>query len=219
MRLILLINALLAAGCNLTIGPGPEGPPTPVECRAHVWGDEDGDGIGYRLPTTSVHVDNTSGYPLDVAALGGSSLRYSPTEGAFKVPMVRVNEPGNGWLGLAQVWVRGDGTIHRALVKMNAGYPDMLDPAVATHVGCMEVLHTAGLAHQEGSNSCMNDCSKAPNWGACMRSPEAQTPDAHDWEQMAELYGRAEPPDVCVGAELTLLTFTFPAPGEGHDHE
>lgn len=196
----------------------PEGPP--IECAAHVWGDNDGDGVGYRLPTTSVHVDNTSGYALDLGTLG-NVVHFSPSAGEFRVPMERVNEPGNGWIGRAQVWVTNrTGIIDRASVKMNAGYSQMADPVVATHVGCMEVLHTAGLTHQTGPRTCMSDCSESSNWSACMRDPARQKPDAHDMETMAKIYDvEMNPPTVCAGAEFTLLTFDFPAPGEGNGHE
>lgn len=214
----LTITLLFLTACRF--GPPPEGPPTPVECAANVWGDNDGDGVGYRLPTTQVKVLNTSGYPLDLTTLGGDVLRFSPTSGEFEVPMERVNEPGNGWLGRAQLWVQNStGIIQRAAVKMNEAYSEMADPLVATHVGCMEVLHTAALAHQPGSGSCMNDCSGSSDWGACMRDAAKQTPDAHDLETLAKIYGtEVKPPTVCVGVELTLLTFKFPAPGEGDEH-
>lgn len=208
------LGAYLAGGCSVL--PPAEGPPTPVECGSHVWGDDDGDGVGYRLPTTSVRVMNASGYLLDLGALGGDVMRFSPDVGEFTVPMERVNEPGNGWLGLAQVWVDNrTGVIRRALVSMNEGYSQVMEPVVATHVGCMEVLHTAALGHQGGAGSCMNDCSGASDWGACMRDPAKQTPDAHDFEQLAAIYATdVEPPTVCVQGGLTLLTFRFPAPGE-----
>jgi hypothetical protein len=207
--------AILLAGCNLvTTGPGPDD--SPVCNAAHAWGDKNGDGIGYRFPTTNIWVDDTSGYPLDLGHLGMGILTYSREEkpGAFRLPMTRVDEPGNGWLGLARVWVNNStGIVNRADVQMNAGYSEMGDPAYATHVGCMEVLHPAGLGHQNGADSCMNDCAGARDWAACMRNPGAQTPDAHDQEQLAIIYERPPPPppEVCVGAELTLLTFTFPA--------
>ncbi len=152
---------VLCQGCQLGTLP-----PTPVECGAHAWGDDDGDGIGYRLPTTDVHVINTSRYPLDLDTLGVGVLNFGKT--GFEIPMVRVNEPGNGWLGLAQVWINNrTGVIDRAKVQMNEAYAEMRDSVTATHVGCMEVLHCAGLGHQDAPgvrDSCMNDCSKASNW-------------------------------------------------------
>lgn len=215
-----LVAILLLTGCRF--GTPPEGPPTPVECGAHVWGDNDGDGIGYRLHTTRVRVLNTSGYPLDLASLG-NVVYFDPSEGDFEVPMVRVNEPGNGWLGMASVWVQNStGIIQRAEVKMNEAYSAMADPLVATHVGCMEVLHTAGLAHQPAADSCMSDCSESSAWGACMRDPAKQTPNNHDMETLAKIYDvELTPPTVCAGVEFTLLTFKFPAPGQGdgHGHE
>ncbi len=213
---------LLLSACNLTTGPGAEEPP--VENCGHAWGDNDGDGVGYRLSTTKVRVLNTSGYPLDLDTLGLGVLTFSETEGDFDVPMERVNEPGNGWLGLAQVWVSNiTGIVNRALVKMNEGYAAMQNPVTATHVGCMEVLHTVGLAHQNGNrirDSCMNDCSESSNWGECMRDLAGQTPNPHDQEQLAIIYKtKPKPPTVCVQGEFTVLTFLFPAPGEGDDHE
>lgn len=210
----LIAIALLVAGCSTTTtGPGPEGPPV---CNpAHAWGDEHGTGIGYRLPTTNVWLDDTSGYPLDLGHLEMGVLTFNRTEtpGAFRIPMTRVDEPGNGWLGLARVWVNNvTRIISRADVQMNGGYAGMAEPAKSTHVGCMEVLHTAGLEHQVAADSCMDDCSEARDWEACMRNPAAQTPNPHDREQLQIIYGKPVEPEVCVGAELTLLTFKFPAP-------
>lgn len=200
--------------CNFSTGPGPEEPPTPVECGAHAWGDDDRDGVGYRLPTTDVFVNNTSGYALDLKTLGMGILNF--IKSGFEIPMVRVNLPGIGWLGLAQVWIRNStGEVDRAKVQMNEAYSVMADPNVYTHVGCMEVLHCAGLSHQEAEDSCMSDCSEARDWSACMRDPNKQTPGVHDQEQLAKIYGADHPPPtVCVQGEFTLLTFKFPAPSD-----
>lgn len=208
--------AILMGGCVATLGgPGAQEPPPadPVTCEGHDWTDEDG--VPYRLPVTNVWVDNASGYPLDLSTLGGSSLSFSPTErsGDFHTPMMRVDEPGNGWLGKAWIWMRGN-IITRTKVLMNEGYEVMSEPIIHTRVGCMEVLHTAGFGHQDGEDSCMNDCAGASDWLACMRNPKAQTPDRHDFEQMAIAYGEKAPPPNCVSASLEerLVIFEFPVP-------
>lgn len=211
-------------GCQFGTTPPPEmtpptDPPPPVECGAHAWGDDDENGVGYRWPSTDINVINTSGYPLDLDTLGMGVLDFS--DSGHEIPMVRVNQPGNGWLGLAQVWINNrTGMIDRARVQMNEGYPQMSDPRTFTHVGCMEVLHCVGFEHDEAQDTCTNDCSGASDWLACMRDPRKSTPGVHDLEQASIIYGvEPTPPTVCVRGEFTLKTFTFPAPGEKDDHD
>ena len=91
-------------------------------------------------------------------------------------------------------------------------------------VAMFRTLDTTGQeffrTHQEAEDSCMDDCSSAGNWGACMRAEGKRTPNPHDAEQLARIYDMVvEPPEVCVQGEFTLLTFKFPAPGEVGDHD
>jgi len=53
-----------------------------------------------------------------------------------------------------------------------------------------------------------------------MAEPAAQTPNAHDFEQLRAIYDGElppEPPPMC-GATLRLIVTTFPAPGHEHSH-
>jgi len=92
------------------------------------------------------------------------------------------------WLGLAQVWVNGDGFITRGQVKLNrkllAGYPK---PA-ADHVACQEFGHILGLDHNRagdtspGDDTCMNDQVN-------LQSIQYTTPNQHDKDQLNAIYG------------------------------
>lgn len=81
----------------------------------------------------------------------------------------------NGWLGLAQIWISGD-HITQATAKVN--------DSARRHVLCQEIGHTFGLGHQNisGNNSCMDDVNG-------LFDPAAVSPDAHDYEQLATIYG------------------------------
>jgi hypothetical protein len=94
----------------------------------------------------------------------------------------------NGWLGLAQVWIKGT-HITRASVKLNDYYDwyygDARNPLAAKQqVFCQEVGHTLGLDHQD-SNSCMNDTNDL------LTSPFPH-PNAHDGEELRLVYNHID---------------------------
>ena len=89
----------------------------------------------------------------------------------------------NGWLGLAQIWVRGSHIV-RALAKMNDSY---LASAVYTdtnrqHVMCQEVGHGYGLGHQDESGADLNTCM---DYADALDNP---SPNAHDYAQLETIY-------------------------------
>lgn len=101
----------------------------------------------------------------------------------------------NGWLRLARIWLAGDGHIEAGVALMNDSYlmesGSVYDNSVAwRHVLCQEVGHTFGLAHQKSpkKQSCMND-----SWG--LTNPDFQSPNAHDYETLNEIYGAASGDD------------------------
>lgn len=97
----------------------------------------------------------------------------------------------NGWLGLARIWVSGDGHIEAGVALMNDSYllePGSVynNPVVWRHVLCQEVGHTFGLGHQGSpkKQSCMND-----RWG--LTNTAFQGPNQHDYDTLNEIYGLA----------------------------
>lgn len=92
----------------------------------------------------------------------------------------------NGWLGLAQIWVSGN-HITQATAKVNDSYFNSSaynNDSARRHVLCQEVGHTFGLGHQtiSGSSSCMDDVNG-------LFDPASVSPNAHDYEQLAAIYG------------------------------
>jgi len=96
-----------------------------------------------------------------------------------------------GWLGIAQVWASGS-HITQGGVKLNDTYFNTASyntPAWRNQVMCQEVGHTLGLNHQDENFD-------NPNLGTCMdytRDPSTnQHPNAHDYEQLATIYGHLD---------------------------
>lgn len=105
----------------------------------------------------------------------------------------------NGWLGLASIWVDGNGHITKGTAKMNDTYYNTATyntPAWRRLVMCQEVAHVFGLAHQDEGFT-------APNLGSCMDytndpdgggvyGPSNEHPNAHDFAQLEALYGHTD---------------------------
>lgn len=94
-----------------------------------------------------------------------------------------------GWLGLARIWVAGDGHIEAGVALMNDSYFQETDSVYNNstawrHVLCQEIGHTFGLSHQGSpqKQSCMND-----RWG--LTNPDFWDPNQHDYDTLNEIYG------------------------------
>ncbi|MEX0631102.1 MAG: hypothetical protein WEE67_09160 [Chloroflexota bacterium] len=96
-----------------------------------------------------------------------------------------------GWLGVAQIWVRGS-HITRATARVNDTYFNT--PAYNTdewrqYVMCQEIGHDFGLDHQD-------EDFENPNLGTCMDytdSPNSnQHPNQHDYDQLAQIYAHLD---------------------------
>ena len=112
----------------------------------------------------------------------------------------------NGWLGIAQVWVSGQ-HIAQGTVKLNDTYFNAgkyNTPAWRRFVVCQEVGHTFGLDHQD-------ETFDNPNLGTCMDytddpdgTAKAQLgnllPNAHDFEELAVIYGHADASGTALAA-------------------
>jgi hypothetical protein len=93
-----------------------------------------------------------------------------------------------GWLGVAQIWVRGGTHIEQGTVRVNDTYfktPAYNSAAWRNLVLCQEIGHTLGLDHQD-------EDPDDPNLGTCMdytTDPRSnQHPNAHDYAELEEIY-------------------------------
>jgi hypothetical protein len=128
---------------------------------------------------------------LDTTVVDGQTSPRScrPTSG--RVEVCNDHYGRTGWLGVAQVWVRGS-HITQATVQVNDTYfatAPYNDPAWRALVLCQEVGHTLGLDHQD-------DAFENPPLGTCMdysSEPEPnQSPNAHDDEELETIYAHLD---------------------------
>lgn len=107
-----------------------------------------------------------------------------------------------GWLGVAQIWVRGS-HINRATTRVNDTYhnsPPYNTSEWRQFVMCQEIGHDFGLDHQDEN---FNNA----NLGTCMdytNDPRTnQHPNAHDYEELELIYahldGGASPASTVAG--------------------
>jgi len=101
----------------------------------------------------------------------------------------------NGWLGLAQIYIRRGFTIIAGVAKLNDYYhnsaPYYTD-AWRRMVMCQEIAHTFGLAHQDETfgnvnmGTCM-DYTSDPD-GTLGGQPSNEYPNDHDFAQLEIIY-------------------------------
>lgn len=124
---------------------------------------------------------------------GGGRKNCRATAGRIEVCNAKYGK--NGWLGLAQVWVNGNGHITQGTAKMNDTYFSTAaynSPAWRRLVMCQEVAHGFGLDHQD-------EAFNNPNVGSCMDytsdpdgPPSNEHPNAHDYEQLELIYAHLD---------------------------
>lgn len=127
---------------------------------------------------------------LDTTVVAGQAkANCRPTKG--RVEVCNKIYGNNGWLGLAQIWVRGS-HITQATTKVNDTYfntPTYNSPAWRNLVMCQEVGHTLGLDHQD-------EIFDNANLGTCMdytNDPSTnQHPNTHDYEQLEFIYAHLD---------------------------
>ena len=141
------------------------------------------------LATTSG--DWTASSVLDTTIVVGSTTarRCRPTSGRIEV--CNATYGGNGWLGLAQIWVSSS-HITQGVTKVNDTYFNTSKyntPAWRNLVLCQEVGHIFGLDHQD------EDFSN-PNLGTCMDYTSDPTtnqhPNLHDYQQLETIYAHLD---------------------------
>jgi len=115
---------------------------------------------------------------------GDDSSRSRKRCGAAKGKLVACNYTygNNGWLGLAQIWVKGS-HITQGTAKMNdtylaSGYTN----TNKQHVICQEVGHLFGLTHQDESGADLNTCM---DYSSALDNPH---PNQHDYDELEIIY-------------------------------
>lgn len=96
----------------------------------------------------------------------------------------------NGWLGIAGISVGSDGHITSGYTKLNDSYFNTAyynKPDWKQSVTCQELGHDFGLGHQDED---FNNISLE----SCMdyQDPPFESPNAHDYEQLAEIYAHTD---------------------------
>ena len=123
---------------------------------------------------------------------GQAEGNCSPPDG--RVEVCNEDYGFNGWLGLAQIWVRGKHIVKGA-AKLNDTYHDQSpykEDAWRDMVMCQEVGHTFGLAHQDEKFG-------NTNLGTCMDytnnpkgPPSNRAPNSHDYQMLDTIYAHLE---------------------------
>lgn len=156
---------------------------------------------GAELIYTDPATGATSTYPdvlnlTIVPGTGGSNCKSS----TGTVQVCNRKYGFNGWLGIAQIWIDTNSHIVKGITKMNDSYFNTSTynkPEWRQFVMCQEIGHTFGLDHQDEN---FNNA----NLGSCMdytSDPSTnQHPNAHDFEQLASIYGHSDSYETAIAA-------------------
>jgi hypothetical protein len=100
-----------------------------------------------------------------------------------KIRSCNGNYGATGWLGLAEISVRGNHII-QGRAKQNQYYFAMSQydtEAARRHVLCQEIGHLFGIGHNRNGVSCSNDEDG-------INDPAYQSPNAHDYDLLRAIY-------------------------------
>ncbi|MGI0119543.1 hypothetical protein [Zooshikella sp. RANM57] len=118
----------------------------------------------------------------------------------------------NGWLGLATIGIDANGHIDRGTAKMNDSYASYWTiPGEMNHVMCQEVGHLLGLGHTSEDGSSQKTCMDYSS------DLESQWPNAHDYEELHNLYNHQDTYNSYLGSnnDLTDGGVCNAPPGKG----
>lgn len=224
LAMVLFLSFGVAPGCEIvppvTPPSTPPAPPEPCDVStadigSHVWGDSGG---AFHLAHDSLSpaVINESDYAPDLSAWNAleTPVTLRGAGEGFKIRVIEGGDSSSGWLGLASVTFDSRNHITSATVTMNRTLLAKYAAPVAEHVLCQELGHLLGLDHQrDADDSCMDDCQgRGEGWLSCLSSEAGKTPNAHDAEQLREIYehvtpGTDPPAPPCIG---TIVLHAFP---------
>lgn len=131
---------------------------------------------------------------LGTTVIGGSTEPVSCMPEAGNVQVCNAEYGDTGWLGIAQIYGRGN-TIIAGVAKLNDTYFNNAyynTPAWRQMVMCQEVAHTFGLAHQDEEFSNVNlgtcmDYTDDPD-GTIDNEMSNEYPNQHDYDQLVTIY-------------------------------
>lgn len=160
----------------------------------HAWGV-----YHWRSDNLSPTVVDTTSSPLydvgaGVAEWAALGTAIQPTLVNGRKGNIKVTEGSSvQWLGLARIFIDGEGHITKGEVKLNTTYLEIYEatyPGISDHVLCQELGHVLGLGHNRdgltgGSpdDSCMNDQGHLGEYTA---------PNSHDTDQLNLIYNHAD---------------------------
>lgn len=158
---------------------------------------------------------------LDLQEVPGGARPKNCRPTAGRIEVCNSTYGNTGWLGIAQIWVRGT-HITQAVAKMNDTYFNSAPyntPDWRQLVMCQEIAHDFGLDHQD------EDFDNT-NLGSCMDytsdpdgPPSNTRPNNHDFEQLVTIYAHADN-TTTVGAALptnaspAMSQMDFDSPGQ-----
>ena len=138
------------------------------------------------LGTVSADWSKSTALDTSIVAGGTTARRCRPTLGRDEV--CNYNYGNTGWLGVAQIWVYGDGHIAQGTVRNNDYYFGSStykynNEAEKLHVICQEIGHTLGLDHQSTDGSSLNTCMDY-YYNTSGADTLSTKPNAHDYDEL-----------------------------------
>lgn len=138
---------------------------------------------------------------INLVEVNGSSKRRVQRQCAAPAGQIRICNSRygrNGWLGIASIWIDSS-HITQGVTKLNDTYFSTATyntPAWKQSVTCQELGHNIGLAHQDEdfNNASLYTCMDYQN-------PPYEYPNAHDFEQLEDLYDHIDAGAIALSAE------------------
>ena len=120
--------------------------------------------------------------------------------GSGKVRICNLAYGQNGWLGIAGISIDSNGHITTGYTKLNDSYFTQVfydNDNWRQSVTCQELGHNVGLGHQDENfnNTSLLSCMDYQN-------PPYEYPNAHDYDQLATIYGHTDSYDSYAGSSL-----------------
>jgi len=124
------------------------------------------------------------------AGLEDSTVRRKCSAPTGQVRICNLEYGQNGWLGIAGISIDAQGHIIKGYTKLNDTYFQMAyydSNLWKQSVACQELGHNIGLDHQDEDfdNKSLNTCMD-------YQDPPTATPNAHDFDQLASIYGHTD---------------------------